>query len=86
MGWLGGLADWTDTDTAYISVVFSWMLPEAYQRAAAQAKVERLRGIITNAEWFYKTAGGHTACPICSSIPEWGHTEDCAFYQWEAAK
>jgi len=34
MGWSGGLADWTDTDTAYISVAFSWMLPKAYQRAA----------------------------------------------------
>ena len=34
MSWSGGLADWTDSDTAYISVAFSWMLPKAYQRAA----------------------------------------------------
>lgn len=33
MSWSGGLADWIDDDTAYISVVFSWKLPEAYQRA-----------------------------------------------------
>lgn len=33
MGWVGGLADWTDSDTAYISVAFSWRLPDAYQRA-----------------------------------------------------
>lgn len=32
-GWTGGLADWVEGDTAYISVVFSWMLPKAYQRA-----------------------------------------------------
>lgn len=33
MGWSGGLTDWVEGDTAYISVVFSWMLPKAYQRA-----------------------------------------------------
>lgn len=33
MGWSGGLVDWIEGDTAYISVVFSWMLPKAYQRA-----------------------------------------------------
>lgn len=33
MGWSGGLADWVEDDTAYISVVFSWALPKAYQRA-----------------------------------------------------
>jgi len=33
MGWIGGLADWVEGDTAYISVAFSWKLPEAYQRA-----------------------------------------------------
>lgn len=32
MAWSGGLAEWTDSDTAYVSVVFSWRLPEAYQR------------------------------------------------------
>src|SRR3990167_6935056 len=32
-GWSGGLADWVIDDTAYISVVFSWVLPKAYQRA-----------------------------------------------------
>ena len=31
--WRDGLVDWTDGDTAYISVVFSWRLQEAYQRA-----------------------------------------------------
>lgn len=32
MAWSGGLAEWTDGDTAYVSVVFSWRMPEAYQR------------------------------------------------------
>lgn len=31
-GWTGGLADWVEEDTAFISVVFSWKLPDAYQR------------------------------------------------------
>jgi len=33
MNWSKGLAEWIEGDTAYISVVFSWRLPEAYQRA-----------------------------------------------------
>lgn len=33
MPWHSGLVSWTDNDTAYISVVFSWMLPQAYQSA-----------------------------------------------------
>lgn len=33
MGWSGGLTDWVDGETAYVSVVFSWMLPLAFQRA-----------------------------------------------------
>jgi hypothetical protein len=32
-GWSNGFAEWTDRDTAYLSVVFSWRLPDAYQRA-----------------------------------------------------
>jgi hypothetical protein len=33
MTWSGGLAEWIEGDTAYISVAFSWRLPQAYQRA-----------------------------------------------------
>lgn len=33
MGWSGGLAEWTEGYTAFISVVFSWKLPDAYSRA-----------------------------------------------------
>lgn len=33
MGWSGGLIDWVNSNTAYISVVFSWQLQQAYQRA-----------------------------------------------------
>ena len=32
-GWVRGLAEWTDGDTAYLSVAFTWLLDEAYQRA-----------------------------------------------------
>jgi hypothetical protein len=31
--WCGGLADWVEGDTAYLSVAFTWMLKDAYQRA-----------------------------------------------------
>lgn len=33
MAWSGGLIDWIKDDTAYISVVFSWEIQRAYQRA-----------------------------------------------------
>lgn len=33
MAWSGGLAEWTEGDTAFLSVAFSWRLPDAYQRA-----------------------------------------------------
>lgn len=32
-GWVGGLAEWTDGNTAYLSVAFTWKLPEARDRA-----------------------------------------------------
>lgn len=32
-GWKGGLVEWVEGDTAFLSVVFSWQLPAAYQRA-----------------------------------------------------
>lgn len=33
MAWSGGLAEWTEGDTAFLSVAFSWKLPDTYQRA-----------------------------------------------------
>lgn len=33
MAWSGGLAEWIEGDTAFISVAFSWRLPDAYQKA-----------------------------------------------------
>ncbi len=33
-GWSGGYVEWTMNNTAFLSVVFSWQLAEAYQRAA----------------------------------------------------
>lgn len=33
MGWSGGLIDWVDGDTAFVSAVFSWQLHKAYMRA-----------------------------------------------------
>lgn len=33
-GWHDGLVEWIRGDTAHLSVVFSWQLQEAYQRAA----------------------------------------------------
>lgn len=31
--WHGGLLDWIENDTAYLSVVFSWQMQKAYQKA-----------------------------------------------------
>jgi len=31
--WAGGFVEWTEEKTAFLSVVFSWQLQEAYQRA-----------------------------------------------------
>jgi len=33
MNWSGGYIEWIDGNTAYISVVFSWLLGKAFQRA-----------------------------------------------------
>jgi hypothetical protein len=33
MSWVNGLAEWTDGDTAYLSVAFTWRLQDAYMRA-----------------------------------------------------
>src|SRR5678815_5473437 len=33
MTWVGGIAEWTDGDTAYLSVAFTWHLRDAYTRA-----------------------------------------------------
>lgn len=33
MSWSGGIAEWIENDTAFISVAFSWKLQEAYMRA-----------------------------------------------------
>src|SRR3989304_6263671 len=33
MGWSNGFAEWVEGDTAFVSVAFSWRLPDAYQRA-----------------------------------------------------
>jgi hypothetical protein len=34
MSWSGGLIDWVEGDTAFVSVAFSWKLQDAYQRCA----------------------------------------------------
>ena len=47
MSWSGGLAEWVENDTAYLSVAFSWRLPDAFQRAAwyrAQGYIVRAGG------------------------------------------
>lgn len=33
VSWIGGLAEWDDGDTFYLSVAFTWKLDEAYSRA-----------------------------------------------------
>lgn len=31
--WIGGFAEWTDENTAFLSVAFTWLLDKAYERA-----------------------------------------------------
>ena len=31
--WVNGLAEWTEGDTAYLSIAFTWRIPDAYMRA-----------------------------------------------------
>lgn len=33
MGWSGGFAEWVDGDTVYLSIAFTWLLDDAFQRA-----------------------------------------------------
>lgn len=33
MSWTGGYAEWTEGDTAYLSIAFTWLLDKAYARA-----------------------------------------------------
>ena len=42
MSWVGGLAEWRDGDTLYLSVAFTWKLDEAWSRALF-AKAQGLR-------------------------------------------
>ncbi len=32
MGWSAGIAEWVENETAFVSVVFSWMVQQAYMR------------------------------------------------------
>ena len=34
MSWKSGFVEWTENETAYLSVVFSWQMEKAFQRAA----------------------------------------------------
>lgn len=38
MAWVGGLAEWIDGDTAYLSVAFTWKIHEAIDRALYQSQ------------------------------------------------
>ncbi len=56
-GWSGGLTEWIEDDMAYLSVVFSWRLHEAYQRVLflrAQGLRVRLGGgaVTLNSQMF----------------------------------
>ena len=44
MGWVNGLAEWDDGETLCLSIVFTWRLDDAYQRAQfARALGKRVR-------------------------------------------
>jgi hypothetical protein len=53
--WRGGFAEWTEGDTAFLSVPFTWELQDAYQRA-----------VWLRAEGYHVRAGG----PAVSLMPD----------------
>ena len=38
--WVNGLAEWTEGDTAFLSIAFTWKVDEAYSRAAYDASAK----------------------------------------------
>src|SRR3990167_1153619 len=56
MGWLKGIAEWIEGDTAFVSVPFTWLLPQAYSRCAWLA-----------AQGYHVRAGG----PAVSLLPDY---------------
>ena len=72
--WSGGFAEWTEGDTAFLSVAFTWRLNEAYSRAcwyrAAGYKVRAGGpGIFTRKHFLAEVAeiGGHVPDAIIRS-------------------
>lgn len=53
-GWIGGLAEWQEGETFYLSVAFTWKLDEAWQRARF-AKAQGLRVIAGGPALYLKT-------------------------------
>lgn len=56
-GWVDGLAEWTEGDTAYLSIAFTWKLREARDRARSYAALG------------YKVIAGGSAL----FLPSWKH-------------
>jgi len=54
--WKNGVVDWTEDETAFVSVPFTWELPKAYQRC-----------IMLAAEGYHVRAGG----PAVSLMPDY---------------
>src|SRR5271166_829807 len=75
--WTGGLAEWVDGDTAYLSVAFTWKLPDAYQRAVwYRAQGYHVRaggpGVFTRKHWLGDVAdiGGTIPDAIARHNPQ----------------
>jgi hypothetical protein len=50
--WSGGLAEWTEGETAYLSVAFTWRLDDAYSRACGYRQMGSSRQPVANGELF----------------------------------
>lgn len=74
--WSKGFVEWTDGDTAYLSIVFSWHLDDAYQRAVflkAQGYSVKVGGpgIFTRKKYFdgIATVGGDVPDAVARHNP-----------------
>jgi hypothetical protein len=53
-GWIGGLAEWQNGDTVYLSIAFTWKLDEAYSRAMF-ARAQGLKVVAGGPALYLKT-------------------------------
>lgn len=47
MSWVGGLAQWREGETLFLSVAFTWKLDEAWHTAMSADRYDAQQGLFT---------------------------------------